>query len=150
MNWQAKLIALGVLGLLVLGVYSYIQHQSSEIKDLSKQNTTLEVANQGIQKSMQDDQKSDAVSDAVVKDAVNDPITVKNDQAIIDKSTHTQTQAVVKKYKEAPTPATPEAVAAQTAERAKEISRIRVTAMWQTYCNAVPSNPKCAAIPKPN
>lgn len=148
---KAKLaIAAGLTGvvLAIVGVLYYLY--SDEKKDnaaLTKVNATQSVGLAVAKDTIKDQAKTADITDRVVGDAVKASKADQDSQKKIDDFVAEKIDVINRKYPQPTETASPASEAAAQAasdrERDEEISRIRITGLWQTYCDVVPTDPQC-------
>ena len=142
-------IKLAVVGAVIAAVTIFVglyRHQHGELEQEKKNNTVLSDANKDLNKTVDQQDKTAKVTDDVVSKSVDDTASVAKGETKIDQTVEQEKAVVNKKYDNLPKPATPVEQSAQQAAKDAEISRIQVTSLWQSYCEAVPTTPKCATI----
>jgi hypothetical protein len=169
MNWQAKGIIAVVVLAIIGGLVFWVKHDSKVITQQTvtnaQQTTVINTQNTTIKQ----DASSAAITDTVTASAAAVPGQVQDTQTKIDASTDAQIKAITQKYagqnppntvtftpttpsspnaKPAPVPA-PVATTDQPTPEDVEISQVRITGVWQTYCAGNPSDPDCASVPAP-
>lgn len=148
MSLKSKLYLFGGVALLVACLVGKIAYDHRTIVAEQKTNTVLEIANDGLVHDAKLKHESGGVTDTVVAQATAKAQAVQPKQDRVEQATQTALRAVEQHYAALPQPVTQAAAAAQAKAEEDDVSRIQITSAWQTYCNAVPDNAKCADIPK--
>lgn len=134
-------IAIGLLVLLSVG-FGIIKYQNHEIADLNKENGAAAVHVETADKAVELKDESSKVDDKHVTDFVKEDHQVKQVTDKRIKDTHIKVEQIEKAAEALP--ATPESVAATDTE----VSKVRITALWDSYCAAKAGAADCPA-PQP-
>lgn len=138
--------ALAILLIVVALLYYF---QSKDVKELSQTITQQETELTGLRESRKLKDSSDELTDktdATMEQKRQDILT---DHTKIEAHVESSVQEIEKEYsiKSQQAPEVSEAQKQALSEaRSRQISKVRMQGLWQTYCAAKPDNPKCAPL----